>query len=74
MCAKMSREIDEEGIEIIVPYSTGNPNGKAYGVDNNQDAFVIFRVYVDKEALVSPALFLMLFGIAPSSLLKKEQS
>jgi hypothetical protein len=54
---KMSRKIDEEGIEIIVPYSTGNPNGKAFGVDNNQDAFISFRVYVDKEALVGPALF-----------------
>lgn len=53
----MSRKIDEEGIEIIVPYSTGNPNGKAFGVDNNQDAFISFRVYVDKEALVGPALF-----------------
>lgn len=54
---KMSRKVDEEGIEIIVPYSTGNPNGKAYGVDNNKDASIIFRVYVDKETLVGPALF-----------------
>ncbi|MEH7012586.1 hypothetical protein V7087_17570 [Neobacillus niacini] len=53
----MSRKIDDKGIEIIVPYSTGKPNGKAKGVDNNQDAFVIFRVYVDKKALVGPALF-----------------
>jgi hypothetical protein len=54
---KMSRKVSEEGIEIIVPYSTGNPNGKAYGVDNNKDASIIFRVYVDKETLVGPALF-----------------
>ena len=47
---KMSRKVDEEGIEIIIPYSTGNPNGKAFGVDNHQDAFIAFRVYVDKEA------------------------
>lgn len=53
----MSRNIEQEGIEIIIPYSTGNPNGKGYGVDNNKEAFIIFRIYVDKESLVGPALF-----------------
>jgi len=54
---RMSRKIDEQGMDIIVPYSTGNPNGTAFGVDNYQDASVIFRIYVDKQTLVGPALF-----------------
>ncbi|MCZ8521893.1 hypothetical protein [Paenibacillus caseinilyticus] len=54
---KMSRKISQEEIEIIVPYSTGNPNGKAFGVDNNQESYLIFRIYVDQETLVGPALF-----------------
>lgn len=52
---KFTRKADGEG--VVVPYSTGNPCGKAYGVDNNKDAFIAFRIYVDKEALVGPALF-----------------
>jgi hypothetical protein len=51
---KMSRKND--GDSIPIPYSTGNPNGKAYGVDNHKDAFIGFRLYVDKGALVGPAM------------------
>ncbi len=53
---KMAREVAEDCL-ITIPYSTGNPSGKAYGVDNNEDAFIGFRAYVDKEAKVGPALF-----------------
>jgi hypothetical protein len=52
---KFTRKADDNG--IVVPYSTGNPSGKAYGVDNNKDVFVAFRIYVDKDTLVGPALF-----------------
>jgi hypothetical protein len=50
---KFSRK--EGGDSITVPYSTGNPDGKAYGIDNNKDAFIGYRLYVDKEALIGPA-------------------
>jgi hypothetical protein len=53
--SKFTRKANDDG--IVVPYSTGNPSGKAYGVDNNKDAFIAFRIYVDKETLVGPALF-----------------
>jgi len=53
---KMARNSDEDNV-VIIPYSTGNPLGKAYGVDNNQDARIVFRVYLDKIAMVGPYIF-----------------
>lgn len=53
---KMARKADNEHV-VIIPYSTGNPLGKAYGVDNNQDARIFFRVYLDKIAMVGPYIF-----------------
>ena len=47
----------DEGNVVIIPYRTGNPLGKAYGVDNNQDALITFRVYLDKIAMVGPYIF-----------------
>ena len=42
---------------VIVPYSTGNPSGKAFGVDNNKDAYIAFRAYIDVNTQVGPSLF-----------------
>ncbi|MDP4146914.1 MAG: hypothetical protein Q8936_20980 [Bacillota bacterium] len=53
---KMARKT-EEGNEVIIPYSTGNPKGSAYGVDNNEDAYVGFRIYANPETNVAPAIF-----------------
>lgn len=53
---KMARKADEDNV-VIIPYSTGNPLGKAYGVDNHQDARIVFRVYLDKTAMVGPYIF-----------------
>jgi hypothetical protein len=53
---KMARKADDENV-IIIPYSTGNPLGKAYGVDNNKDARIVFRVYLDQIAMVGPYIF-----------------
>lgn len=53
---KMARSSNGDNA-VIIPYSTGNPLGKAYGVDNNQDAFITFRVYVDKIAMVGPYIY-----------------
>jgi hypothetical protein len=53
---KMARKADEDNV-VIIPYSTGNPLGKAYGVDNNQDVRIVFRVYLDKIAMVCPYIF-----------------
>lgn len=53
---KMARKT-EEGNEVIIPYSTGNPKGSAYGVDNNEDAYLGFRIYANPETNVAPAIF-----------------
>ncbi|WP_426351087.1 hypothetical protein ACPWSR_07640 [Alloiococcus sp. CFN-8] len=53
---KMARKADEDNV-VIIPYSTGNPQGKAYGVDNNQAARIVFRVYLDQIAMVGPYIF-----------------
>lgn len=53
---KMARTADEDNV-VIIPYSTGNPLGKAYGVDNNQDVRIVFRVYLDQIAMVGPYIF-----------------
>lgn len=53
---KMARKPDEGNV-VIIPYSTGNPLGKAYGVDNNKDVRIVFRVYLDKMAMVGPYVF-----------------
>jgi hypothetical protein len=53
---KMARK-PEEGNEVIIPYSTGNPKGSAFGVDNNEDAYVGFRIYANPTTNVAPAIF-----------------
>jgi hypothetical protein len=53
---KMARKADEDNV-VIIPYSTGNPLGKAYGVDNNKDVRIVFRVYLDQIAMVGPYVF-----------------
>lgn len=60
---KMARKT-EEGSEVIIPYSTGNPSGSAYGVDNNQDAYIGFRIYQNKKTKVAPAHFDVIWGKA----------
>ncbi|MDP4145424.1 MAG: hypothetical protein Q8936_13225 [Bacillota bacterium] len=53
---KMARKADENNV-VVIPYSTGNPLGKAYGVDNNKEVRIVFRVYLDKIAMVGPYIF-----------------
>ena len=53
---KLARKGDGDCVGII-PYSTGNPQGKAFGVDNYEEAFVGFRIYVDRKTLVGPSPF-----------------
>lgn len=60
---KMARRITE-GNEIIIPYSTGNPKGSAYGVDNNQKVFLVIRMYVNQETKVASAPFDIIWGHA----------
>lgn len=60
---KMARK-PEEGNEVIIPYSTGNPEGSAFGVDNNEDAFIGFRIYVNQKTKVASALFDIIWGHA----------
>ena len=53
---KMARKADEDNV-VVIPYSTGNPLGKAYGVDNNKAVRIVFRVYLDQIAMVGPYIF-----------------
>lgn len=53
---KFARKVDEDNV-VSIPYSTNNPLGSAYGVDNNEDAYIAFRIYQDKETKVGPALY-----------------
>lgn len=47
---KMSRE-DLDGHTAVIPYSTGNKEGKFYGVDNDNPVFVLFRIYLDETGV-----------------------
>ncbi|URZ17590.1 hypothetical protein [Clostridium felsineum] len=51
---KMARKGDGN-CTAIIPYSTGNPKGSCYGVNNYQEAFIGFRLYLNQETLVGPA-------------------
>lgn len=47
---KMARsEMDE--YTATIPYSTGNEQGRFYGVDNDNPAFVLFRIYMDETGV-----------------------
>ncbi len=61
--AKFARE-ETEGNEIIIPYSTGNPKGSAYGVDNNQKVFLVIRMYLNRETKIASAPFDIIWGHA----------
>ncbi|SHI14271.1 hypothetical protein SAMN02745944_02712 [Clostridium magnum DSM 2767] len=69
---KMARKA-EEGNEVIIPYSTDNPKGSAYGVDNNEDAYVGFRIYANPETNVAPAIFDTIWSRAILFRKKKKQ-
>lgn len=61
---RFARKTGVDPLGIVVPYSRGNPSGKAYGVDNNKDVLIGFRSYVDPEAQVGPALFELIWDHA----------
>ena len=44
---KMARTKMDE-YTAVIPYSTGNEQGKFYGVDNGSTVFVLFRIYLDE--------------------------
>jgi hypothetical protein len=43
---KLARRATERN-DITIPYSTGNPKGSAYGVDNNQKVFLVIRMHLN---------------------------
>ena len=47
---KMARTRMDEHTAII-PYATGNKDGRYYGVDNGSPVFVIFRIYLDEAGV-----------------------
>ena len=61
---KIARSAPDGEPCVIVPYSTGNPFGKAFGVDNNKDAFIAFRAYIDVNTQVGPSLFELIWDRA----------
>ena len=47
---KMARtQMDEH--TAVIPYSTGNEQGRFYGVDNGSTVFVLFRLYLDETGI-----------------------
>ena len=47
---KMARTpVDEH--TAIIPYATGNEQGRYYGVDNGSPVFILFRVYLDETGV-----------------------
>ena len=47
---KMARtQMDDH--TAIIPYATGNKDGRYYGVDNGSPVFVIFRIYLDETGV-----------------------
>jgi len=69
---KMARNT-KEGNEVIIPYSTGNPSGSAFGVDNNEDAYIGFRIYANPKTNVAPAIFDVIWSHAMVFSKKKKQ-
>ena len=69
---KMARKA-KEGNEVIIPYSTGNPSGSAFGVDNNEDAYIGFRIYANPKTNVAPPIFDVIWGHAIVFNKKKKQ-
>jgi hypothetical protein len=61
---KIARRAQDGEPCVIVPYSTGNPSGKAFGVDNSKDAFIAFRAYIDARTQVGPSLFELIWDRA----------
>ena len=47
---KMAREKMDD-YTAIIPFSTGNAQGKFYGVDNGSRVFVLFRLYLDETGV-----------------------
>ena len=47
---RMAREKTDDHTAAI-PYSTGNSDGKFYGVDNDNPVFVLFRIYLDQTGV-----------------------
>jgi hypothetical protein len=67
---KMSRKGNGDCVSII-PYSTGNPKGSCYGVDNYQEAFIGFRLYLNQKTLVGPAPYNVIWDQAILFKMKK---
>ncbi|URZ05452.1 hypothetical protein [Clostridium felsineum] len=68
---KMARKGDGN-CTAIIPYSTGNPKGSCYGVNNYQEAFIGFRLYLNQETLVGPAPYNVIWDQA--ILFRKKKS
>ncbi|MCX6555681.1 MAG: hypothetical protein NTZ12_11830 [Candidatus Aminicenantes bacterium] len=49
---------------VVVPKSTDNPEGHAFGVDNGRDAFIAFRCYIEKPTRIGPAHFELIYDRA----------
>ncbi|WP_257675108.1 hypothetical protein [Clostridium felsineum] len=69
---KMARKGDGN-CTAIIPYSTGNPKGSCYGVNNYQEAFIGFRLYLNQETLVGPAPYNVIWDQAILFRKKKDQ-
>jgi hypothetical protein len=48
----------------VIPYSTDNPNGKFYGVDNGSQLIPAYRAYVEPSTGVGPSYYEIVYDRA----------
>lgn len=60
---KMARTKMDEYTRLI-PYSTGNPDGRFYGVDNGSTLLLAYRAYVEPATGVGPSYYEILYDRA----------
>lgn len=48
----------------VIPYSTDNPNGKFYGVDNGSQLILAYRAYVEPSTGVGPSYYEIVYDRA----------
>lgn len=60
---RMARSKTDEHTAVI-PYSTGNPDGRFYGVDNENTLLLAYRAYVEPSTGVGPSYYEIVYDRA----------
>ena len=48
----------------VIPYSTGNPDGRFYGADNDTTLLLAYRAYVEPSTGVGPSYYEIVYDRA----------